>query len=128
MGFLSKHRYGKTAATVWTMWILIWTCSFINHVVHSKSRRPDVSLHGPDTQASNMEIACIRSAVRTTDAMVQTRQALIWKLHAVKVRLSGRQMLWFGHGLNQERISAKFGKPIAQLSVRMPYVYRPDGA
>jgi hypothetical protein len=27
----------------------------------------------------------------------------------------------------QERISAKFGKSIAQLSVRMAYVYRPDG-
>jgi hypothetical protein len=33
-----------------------------------------------------------------------------------------------GRGTFQERILVKFGKPIAQLSVRMPYVYRPDGA
>jgi hypothetical protein len=30
-----------------------------------------------------------------------------------------------GRGSIQERISVKFGKPIAQLSVRTPYVYCP---
>jgi hypothetical protein len=95
--FFLKHRYGKTTTTVWTMCVPIWMRSFIRQVVHSKSRRPDVSLHGLDAQASNMEIACIRSTVRKTDAMVQTCQALIWKLHTAKVRPSGRQMLRSGH-------------------------------
>jgi hypothetical protein len=41
-------------------------------VVHSKFRRPDVSLHGPDIQASYMEIKCSRSIIRTTTVMVPT--------------------------------------------------------
>jgi hypothetical protein len=86
--FFPKHRYGKTAATVWTMWIPVRMHSSIRRVVHSKSRRPDVSPHGPNTRASYMEIACIRSTVRTIDTMVQTRKSLIWKLHAAKVRPS----------------------------------------
>jgi hypothetical protein len=119
--FFPKHRYGKTVATIQTMWIPIRTRSFIRQVVHSKSRLPDVSLYGPEARASYMEIVCIRSTIRTTYAMVQTHQALIWKLRAAKVRSSGR-------GSIQERISANFGKPIAQLFVRTPYVYCPDGA
>jgi hypothetical protein len=83
--FFPKHRYGKTATTVWTMWIHVRTRSFIRQVVHSKSRCPDVSLHGSDALASYMEIASIRSTVRMTVVMVQTRQALIWKLRAVEV-------------------------------------------
>jgi hypothetical protein len=57
----------------------------------------------------------------STDAMVRTREALIWKLRATKVRP-------FGHDSIQERISAKFGKSIAQLSVQTPYVYRLNDA
>jgi hypothetical protein len=88
--FFPKHRYGKTAATVQTMWIPVRTSSFIRQVMHSKSKHPDVSLQGPDARASYMEIACIRSTVWMIDVMVRTRQALIWKLHAAKVLPSGR--------------------------------------
>jgi hypothetical protein len=87
--FFSKHRYEKTTATVRTMCVPVRTSSFIRQVVHSKSRRSDVRLLGPDAQASYMEIAYIRSTVRTTDVMVQTRQDLIWKLRAAKVQPSG---------------------------------------
>jgi hypothetical protein len=109
--FFPKHRYGKTAATVRTMWIPIRTRSFLRQVVHSKSRRPDISAHGPNAQASYMKIACIRSTVRTIDPMVRMREALIWKLRAAKVRPSGR-------GSIQERILAKFWK--ANLTVVSP--------
>jgi hypothetical protein len=51
--------------------------------------RLDVSLHGPDAQASYMEIACISSTVRTSAFMVRTLKALIWKLRAAKVQLVG---------------------------------------
>jgi hypothetical protein len=88
--FFSKHRYGKIAASVWTMCVPVRTRSFIRQVVHSKSRGPDVSLHGSDAQASYMKIAFIRSTVWMIDVMVRTRQALIWKLRAAKMRLSGR--------------------------------------
>jgi hypothetical protein len=81
--FFPKHRYGKIAATVRTMWIPVRTRSFIRQVMRSKSRCPD-------TQALYMEIACIRSTVRTTYVMVQTYQALIWKLCTTKVWPSGR--------------------------------------
>jgi hypothetical protein len=83
--FFPKHRYGKTAATVRTMWIPVRTRSSIRQVAHSKIRRPDDDLHGPDARASYMEIVCNRFIVRKIDVMVRTRQALIWKLGAAKV-------------------------------------------
>jgi hypothetical protein len=62
---------GKTAATVRTMCDPVRTMSSIRQVVHFKFNRPDVSLHGLDDQASNMEITCTSSTVRTL-------QALLW--------------------------------------------------
>jgi hypothetical protein len=69
--FFPKHIYGKTAATIRTMWIPVRTRSSIRQVVHSKSRLLDASLHGPDAQAPYMKIVCIRSTVRTTCSMVR---------------------------------------------------------
>jgi hypothetical protein len=73
----------------------------------------------PDARDTYRKIASIRSTIRTTCSTVRTREALTWKLRAA--RPSGRILI-------QERISVKFGKSIAQFSVWMPYVYRPDGA
>jgi hypothetical protein len=75
--FFPKHKYGKIAAIVRTTWIPAWTRSSIRQVSQFKSRRPDASQHGPDARASNMEIACISSTVRTTILLVQTREASI---------------------------------------------------
>jgi hypothetical protein len=83
--FFPKHRYGKTTATVRTMCVLIRTLSFIRQVMHTKFNPLDASLHGPDAQASYIEIACISLTVRTSAFMVRTLQALIWKLRAAKV-------------------------------------------
>jgi hypothetical protein len=99
--FLPKHRYGKIAAAVRTMWILVQTCLSIRQVAHSKFRRLDDNIHGPDARATYMEIVCIKSTIWTTIPLVRTREALIWKLRAAKVRPSKRS-------LNQERISVKF--------------------
>jgi hypothetical protein len=76
-----------------------------------------------------MEIARIRSTVRTTILLVRTREALVWKLLAAEVQPSRRQ----GTTVRTRRKSGKnfnkiFEKPIAQLSVRTPYDYRMDGA
>jgi hypothetical protein len=71
------------------MCVSVQTLSFIRQVVHLMFNRPDVSLHGPDAQASYMEIACISLTVRMSAFIVQTLQALIWKLRAAKVQLSG---------------------------------------
>jgi hypothetical protein len=57
--FFPKHRYGKIAATIRTMWILVRTRSSIRYVGHSKFRRPENSLHGPDARATYMKIVCI---------------------------------------------------------------------
>jgi hypothetical protein len=91
----SRHSYGKTAATVRTMSSIrqerayqvqpsgrqpSWSgrSSFIyGNCVH-QFNRPDVSLHGPDDQASYMEIACTSSTVRTLAFKVRTLQALLW--------------------------------------------------
>jgi len=108
--FLPKHKNGKTVATIQTMWIPFRTRSFIRQVMQSKSRRPNVSLHGPDARASYMEIACIRSTVRTIDAMVQTPQALIWKLHVAKVRSSRRQSNTVWARLNSGKNFSKIWK------------------
>jgi len=84
--FFPKQRYGKIATTIQTMWIPIRTNSSIRQVAHSKFRRPDDSIHGPDTRATYMEIACINSTVWTTITLVWTQEALIWKLRAAEVR------------------------------------------
>jgi hypothetical protein len=57
--FLPKHRYGKIAATIRRMWIPVQTRSSIRQVAHSKSRRPNASLHGSNARATYKEIACI---------------------------------------------------------------------
>jgi hypothetical protein len=88
--FFPKHRYGKFAATVRTMWNPIRTSSFIRQVSHSKFRRPDVSPLGPDGRAPNMKITFIRSTARTTIPLFWTHEALIWKLLAAEVRPSER--------------------------------------
>jgi len=67
----SRHSYGKTAATVRTM-------SFIREVVYTKFNRQDVSFHGPNDQASYMEIACTNSTVRTSVFRVWMLKALLW--------------------------------------------------
>jgi hypothetical protein len=46
----------------------------------------------------------------------------------LKCDLSNDRATPSGRGSIQERIYVKFGKPIAQLSVRTPYVYSQDGA
>jgi hypothetical protein len=127
--FFPKHSYGKIAATIWTMWIPVRTRSSIRQVSQFKSRRPDDGPHGLDVRASNMEIACIRSTIWTTILLVRTREALVWKLLAVEVRPFERQGItvwtWLKTGKNFSEI---FRKPIAQLSVRMPYDHHPDDA
>jgi hypothetical protein len=116
--FFPKHSYWKFAATVQTMWNLVWTHSSIRQVSHSKSRRPDASQHGLVARASDMEIAYIRSTVRTTIPLVRTREALIWKLLAAEVLPFGRHgnivRIWLKLGKNFSEI---FGNPISQLSV-----------
>jgi hypothetical protein len=127
--FFPKHRYGKIAATVQEMWIPVQTCSSIRQVVHSKSRHPDSNPHGPDTRATLMEIACIRSTVWTTIPLVWTREALVWKLRAAEVRPSERQGITVRMQLKSgKNFNEIFGKPIAQLSVRTPYDYCLDDA
>jgi hypothetical protein len=73
----SRHNYGKTAATFRTMCDPVRTMSSIRQDVHTKFNRPDASLHGPDDQASYMEIACTSSTVRTSPFRVRTLQSLI---------------------------------------------------
>jgi hypothetical protein len=86
----SRHSYGKTAATVRTMCDPARTMFFIRQDVQTKFNRPDVSLHGPDDQASYMEIACTSSTVRTSAFRVRTLQSLIMVITAVEVQPSGR--------------------------------------
>jgi hypothetical protein len=73
----SRHSYGKTTATVLTMCDPVLTMFSIRQDVHTKFNRPDVNLHGPDDQASYMEIACTSSTVRTSPFRVRTLQSLI---------------------------------------------------
>jgi hypothetical protein len=73
----SRHSYGKTAETVRTMYDPVRTMSSIRQVVHTKLNRPDVSLHGPDDQASYMKIACTSSTVRISAFKVWTLKALL---------------------------------------------------
>jgi hypothetical protein len=74
----SRHIYGKTAATVRTMCNPVWTIFSIRQDVHTKFNRPDDNLHGPNDQASYMEIACTSSTVRTSPLWSGRSKALLW--------------------------------------------------
>jgi len=86
----SRHSYGKTIATVRTMCDPVRMMSFIRQVVHTNFDRPDVSLHGPDDQASYMKILCTSSTVRTSSFRVWMLQALLVYVRAAEVQPSGR--------------------------------------
>jgi len=60
-------------------------CLSIRQVSQFKSRRLNASQHGPAVRASDMEIACIKSTIRTIIALVRTGEAFIWKLLVVEV-------------------------------------------
>jgi hypothetical protein len=117
-GFLSKHRYGKIAATVQTTWIPVRMRSSIRQVSQFKFRRPDASHHGPDARASDMEIACIRSTDRMPILLVRTREASIWKLLATDVRPSGWQCLnvwtWLSNRKDLQRNFWNFGRTVVR--------------
>jgi len=67
----------------------------IRQDVHTKFNRPDVNLHGPDDEASYMEIACTSSTLRMSAFMVRTIKLHIWKLCA-PVQPSRRPSSWSG--------------------------------
>jgi hypothetical protein len=86
-GFLSwrAHPYGKSRiqkSDVRTTVFMVRTWELHIHI-----HRP----YSYSYSYSYSKIACIRFTVQTTDVMVRTCQALIWKLHAAKVRPFGRQ-------------------------------------
>jgi hypothetical protein len=62
----SRHSYRTTASTVRTMCDPVQMMFSIRQVVHPTFNHPDISLHGPDAHATNMEIADSTSTVRTT--------------------------------------------------------------
>jgi hypothetical protein len=102
--------FGRCGYTVWTMCDPVRMMSSIWQVVHTKFNRPNVSLHGPDDQASYMKIACTNSIVRTSALRVPMLKALLWYLRAAEVQPSGR-------GLVMEAFSASLERRL-QLTVR----------
>jgi len=102
MGFLSKTQIWEDRCNRPDNVDSLQTRSSIRQVAHSKFRRPDNSLYGPDARATYMEIACIWSTIRTTILLVWTREALIRKLPVAKVRPSR----WHGNTV-QERLKSR---------------------
>jgi hypothetical protein len=123
--FFPKPRYGKIAATVRTTWILVWMRSSIRQVSQFKSRCPDASQHGPDARASDMEIACIRSAIRMTIIPARTLGNYVQQTYD---RLGDRASPSGRSSQTGKIFSEIFGISVAKLSVRTAYDLRPDGA
>jgi hypothetical protein len=106
----SRHSYGKTAATVWTMCDPVRTISSIRqehaYQVQPSGRQPsysgrssfiygncvhqfnclDVSLQGPDAPSLIMVISCSRSVTIRTLGQHRPDAALLWKLSALSWR------------------------------------------
>jgi hypothetical protein len=100
---VSRHSYGKTAATVRTMCDPIRTMSSIRqerayqvqpfgrssflygNYVHQFNRL-DVSLQGPDAPSLIMVISCSRSETVWTLGQHRPDPALLWKLSALSWR------------------------------------------
>jgi len=100
----SRHSYGKMVATVRTMCDPVRTMFYIRQDVHTKFNRPDVSLHGPDDQASYMEIACTSSTVRTSAFRVPD---------APKYNRPDARATPSGHNLIMKSFQRYFGKAVA---------------
>jgi hypothetical protein len=99
----SRHSYGKTATTVWTMSSIRqerayqvqssgrqpswsgWSSFIYGSCVH-QFNRPDVSLQGPDAPSLIMVISCSRSATVRTLGQHHLDAALLWKLSALSWR------------------------------------------
>jgi hypothetical protein len=122
-----KHSYGKIAAIVRTTWIPVRIRLFIRQVSHSKSRRLDTSQHGPDVRASYLEIACIKSAIRTTIPLVWTREAFIWKLLAMEVRSSGRQGITVRTRFKNRKEFQRNSREVDCIAVRLDGPRLPSG-
>jgi hypothetical protein len=89
----SRLSYEKTTATVRTMCDPVQTMFSIRQDVHAKFNRSDVNLHGPDDQASYIEIACTSSTVRASPFTVRTLQSLIMVItcsQSATVRMLGQ--------------------------------------
>jgi len=120
--FFPKHRFGKIAATV-------WMCSSIRQVLHSKIQMSgwQPSWSG---RASYWYGNCVHQINRLDDHSLSLDA---WSLYmeiacswSVTVRTTGQHRP--DAAQIKKEFQRNFGKLIVQLSVRMPYVYRPDGA
>jgi hypothetical protein len=100
-------------------------CSRPDALIHKASRTFKIHTSGHWSSWSERSSFIYGNSVHQTnhpdDSCYGPDVPSLWKLRVAKVRPSER-------GLIQERISAKFGKPIVLLSFRMPYVYRPNDA
>jgi len=117
--FFPKHRYGKIAATVQTR-------SSIRQVLQFKSRLSDASQHGLDARALDIEIAFIRSAIRTTILQIRTREAFIWNYLQRTCDLPDGRATPSGRGSQTRKFFSKiFRISVAQLSVWTSYDHYP---
>jgi hypothetical protein len=124
-----KHSYGKITATVQTTWIPIQTRLSIRQVSQFKSRRPDASQLGPDVRASDMEIPCIQSTVRTIILLVWMHEAFIWKyLQRTCDRPDDRAPPSGRDSETGKNLFESLRQLIALLSIRTAHDYRPDDA
>jgi len=99
----SRHSYGKTAATVWTMSSIREERAY---QVQPSGRQPLWSgrstLQGPDAPSSMVVISCSRSATVRTLGQHRPDAALLWKLSVLSWRGSyswtfGRSVKPSGH-------------------------------
>jgi hypothetical protein len=113
----SRHNYGKTATTVRTMCDPVQKMSSIRQVMHTKFNCLDVNLHGPDHQASYMEIACTSSTVRTSALGSGRSKPYYGNYVQLKCnRLDARETP-SGRGLHMEVFSATLERQL-QLIIR----------
>jgi hypothetical protein len=140
----SVRTFQKHVRTTFNVWPAIGFLSK-TQIWEDRCNRPDDVDSRPDALIHNASItfkiqtsgrqpswsgrSSIRSNVRTTIHLVRTREVSIWKLCATEVRPWGRQGNTVRTRLKSgKNLSEIFRKPIAQLSIRMPYDYRLDGA
>jgi hypothetical protein len=108
----SRHSYRKTAATVRTMCDPVRTMFSIRQDMHTKFNRLDGSLHGPDDQASYMEIACTSSTVRTSAFKVRTLKPYYGNFVQTKCNRPDARATPSGCGLVMEAFSATLERPL----------------
>jgi hypothetical protein len=121
----SRHSYGKTVATVWTMCDPVRTMFSIRQDVH-QFNRPDISLKGPDAPSLIMVITCSQNAVNSDSTIQSEVRRHSSSLSAVRTIVPSRPDPYYSCFFRPDDVPSRPDTISPTSSVRTMCFFRPD--